>query len=361
MFGIKVFVVVYFTVVVLDGASLPPSTNGLFRTNDTAIAEKFLNEIETRGSNLSVLGGEASWNYYTDLTSEKEKLSIEASARAARYFLEASDNATKLLTDHVDLPHDIARQIRLIRRNAKPKTPSNVEALEELQSNMTAIYSNGKVCRNSSSNQNECLPLEPDLVDIMGTSRDYNELLWAWQGWREVVGRPLKDQFTKLVDLLNKGAREHEWGDYGHYMRSEYEIGNDLNSTVSQLWETVKPLYEELHAYVRYHLNKKYPNTSPDGPIEAHLLGNMWAQDWSVIHDIVTPFPNADPINVTPNLKKQGYTARKMFELAEAFFVSLGLYPMPASFWQKSVLEKPKDRQIVCHASAWSFANDDVR
>lgn len=360
MLGLRVVMVVYFTIVVLDGATLP-SPKGLFRANDTAIAKKFLDDIETRGSNLRILGGEASWNYYTDLNPEKKKLSIEASTRVTEYFLEASNNATKLLTDHVDLPQDIARQIRIIRRNAKPKTPSDFEALENLEANMTTIYSNSKVCRNGSSNKNDCLPLEPDLVNIMGKSRDYKELLWAWQGWREVVGRPLKDQFTKLVDLLNKGAREHEWGDYGHFMRSEYEIGNDLNSTVNKLWETVKPLYVELHSYVRYHLNKTYPNISSDGPIEAHLLGNMWAQDWSDIYDIVTPFPDVEPIDVTPNLKKQGYTAKKMFELAESFFTSLGLYRMPASFWERSVLEKPKDRDIVCHASAWSFAKDDVR
>lgn len=360
MVGLKDIFVLFLLAVVVNGAAFP-SPKSLFRTNDTAIALEFLSDIETRGSNLSVLGAQASWDYYTDLTPEKNNLSILASTRSNEYFLEASNNASQLLKDHFDLPHDIARQIRLIRRNAMPKSAKDIKALETLQANMTATYSNGKVCRKNSTNQNECLSLDPDLGSIMSRSRDYNELLWAWRGWRDAVGPPLKDQFGRLVKLLNKGAREQNWGDYGHFMRSEYEIGNDLSSTVKSLWSKVKPLYQELHAFVRYQLHKKYPNTSSEGPIEAHLLGNMWAQDWSEIYDIVTPFPKVSPLDVTPNLKKQNYTAKKMFELAQSFFVSLGLYPMPKSFWEKSVLSKPENRSIVCHASAWSFASDDVR
>lgn len=51
-----------------------------------------------------------------------------------------------------------------------------------------------------------------------------------------------------------------------------------------------------------------------------------------------------------------------MFELADEFFVSLNLKPVPESFWEKSLIEKPKDgRDVVCHASAWDFFNEDVR
>jgi len=54
----------------------------------------------------------------------------------------------------------------------------------------------------------------------------------------------------------------------------------------------------------------------------------------------------------------QGYNATAMFQLADRFFTSLGLEPVPQSFWEKSLLEKPKDgRQVVCHASAWDFYN----
>lgn len=47
-----------------------------------------------------------------------------------------------------------------------------------------------------------------------------------------------------------------------------------------------------------------------------------------------------------------------MFRVAEEFFTSLGLLPMPPEFWAESMLEKPSDgRQVVCHASAWDFYN----
>lgn len=362
MVAVRYFLVyVCCIVVVVSRCTGLPRAKALFRTNDTAIALDFLRDIETRGSNLSIIAGEASWNYFTDLTAEKNNLSIAASSRSIEYFLKASENASTLLKDHVDLPLDIARQIRLMSLSAQPESPQDIEALEKLQANMTSTYSNGKACRKNKNNVEECLPLEPDLRSIISKSRDYDELLWAWVGWRDAVGPSLRDQFGQLVDLLNKGAQEHKWGDYGHYMRSVYEMGNDLPKTLESLWSAVKPLYEELHSYVRYKLHKKYPKISPDGPIQAHVLGNMWAQDWSDIYDIVAPFPEISPLDVTPSLKEQNYTPVKMFELAQSFFVSLGLYPMPQSFWEKSVLSKPEDRSIVCHASAWGFKPGDVR
>ena len=61
-------------------------------------------------------------------------------------------------------------------------------------------------------------------------------------------------------------------------------------------------------------------------------------------------------------LLTQGYTPKKMFQLAEEFFTSLGLLPNPPEFWSGSVIEKPNDKEMVCHASAWDFCNGkDVR
>ncbi|KAK3699415.1 hypothetical protein QZH41_018576 [Actinostola sp. cb2023] len=342
-------------------SAVVPTKKSLYRTNDTVIALDFLEKVEARGSKLIILESEASWNYYTDLTPEKRNLSVQASTRSKEFSLNASNDASKLLSDHVDLPHDIARQIRLIRRNVLPKSLKDIQSVEKLLANMTATYSSGRVCRKNTDQKTVCLDLEPDLGTLMARSRDYDELLWAWRGWRDAVGPPIRDQFHQLVGLLDQGAREHNWGDYGHFMRSVYEMGNDLCTTLKSLWSAVKPLYQELHAYVRHQLHKKYPKISSDGPIEAHLLGNMWAQDWSEIYDIVTPFPKVSPLDVTPSLAKQQYTPKKMFELAQSFFVSIGLEAMPASFWEKSVLSKPVNRSIVCHASAWGFEPNDVR
>lgn len=343
------------------GANIPQQEQTAYRTNDTAIAVAFLKDIETRGSKIGIEESEALWDYYTDLTPKKEEVSIEASTRAKEFYLEASNNASSMLSNHVDLSHDVARQMRLIRRNAMPKSQKDVEDIEKLQANMTAKFSNGRVCKNNTANRTLCMPLFPDLNNFMAKSRDYDELVWAWRGWRDAVGPPMKAQYQELVDKLNLGARQHSWGDYGHFVRSEYEMGNDLIPVLKGLWTAVKPLYQELHAYVRYQLKKHYKKMSSDGPIGAHLLGNMWAQEWSSIYDLVQPFPDIAPLDVTPNLIKQHYTPKKMFELAQSFFVSIGLDAMPASFWNKSVLSKPENKSIVCHASAWGFEPGDVR
>ncbi|XP_031558944.1 angiotensin-converting enzyme-like [Actinia tenebrosa] len=333
----------------------------LILAEELMIGRSRLKDIEIRGSKTIIEESEALWNYYTDLTPKKEEVSIKASTRAKEFYLEASKNASAMLSKHVDLSHDVARQMRLIRRNAMPNLQKDVEAIEKLQANLTAIFSNGRVCKNSTDSSNFCMPLFPDLNNLMAKSRDYDELVWAWRGWRDAVGPPMRAQYKELVDMLNRGASEHNWGDYGHFVRSEYEMGNDLIPVLNGLWTAVKPLYQELHAYVRYQLKKHYKKMSPDGPIGAHLLGNMWAQDWSAIYDLVQPFPDVAPLHVTPNLIKQHYTPKKMFELAQSFFVSIGLDAMPASFWDKSVLSKPENKSMVCHASAWDFCQGDVR
>jgi hypothetical protein len=93
-----------------------------------------------------------------------------------------------------------------------------------------------------------------------------------------------------------------------------------------------------------------------------HLLGNMWGQNWE-IRDIVLPFKNVQQLDVTKELIRQKYTPLKMFKVAEDFFKSINLKPMPKSFWKNSVIEKPLDgREIICHASAWNMGiKNDVR
>ena len=96
----------------------------------------------------------------------------------------------------------------------------------------------------------------------------------------------------------------------------------------------------------------------PHGPIPAHLLGNMWAQSWNNIANILIPYPDKPSIDVSEEMVKQGWTAKIMFDKADEFFQSMGLPEMPEAFWEGSIIEKPKDgRELVCHASAWEFHN----
>ena len=342
-----------------SATSLQNVTKTTFK-NYMSIALDFLKNYEDKATRISSGESEAAWNYETNLTETNRELSVFNSTFAKAFYLKASDNASRI--KEVDLSNDQARQIRIIRRNYLPKSPRDIKLIDDLISNMTNIYSSGKVCKlNKATNKTSYLELDPDLYSLMGKSRDYDELLWGWKSWRDAVGPPMRPLYEKLVNLLNSGARAHDWGDYGNFQRSEYEMGNDFQKAIMKLWNEVKPLYQELHAYVRYKLRENYPEVPENGTVQAHLLGNMWAQDWSLIEDLVKPYPKVPSLDVTPNLRKQQYTPIKMFKLAQSFFVSIGLDPMPQTFWNKSAIEKPKDRKMVCHPSAWDFNKGDVR
>ncbi|XP_028414006.1 angiotensin-converting enzyme-like [Dendronephthya gigantea] len=197
----------------------------------------------------------------------------------------------------------------------------------------------------------------PHLVRLMANSRDYDELLHSWWGWRNESGRKMRQIYKEYIGLTNKGAKENGYTDRGEAWRLAYEVDN-FATLVEQLWKELKPFYIEIHAYVRYKLAKAYPGkVSEKDYIEAHLLGNMWAQNWVNIFDIVMPYENKSNLDVTSNLKLDSRynTPKNLTRLAESFFVSLGLKELPQSFYEKSMLQKPKDREVVCHASAWDF------
>src|SRR5262249_4123275 len=97
-----------------------------------------------------------------------------------------------------------------------------------------------------------------------------------------------------------------------------------------------------------------------NGPIPAHLLGNMWAQTWDNVYPLVAP-KEADPgYDLTQILKSRKTDAPQMVRYGEGFFSSLGFDPLPKTFWERSMLTKPKDREVVCHASAWDVDYDQA-
>src|SRR4029077_3795739 len=61
-------------------------------------------------------------------------------------------------------------------------------------------------------------------------------------------------------------------------------------------------------------------------------------------------------------LKKRSTSAIEMVRTGERFYTSLGFEPLPRSFFERSLFVRPKDRDVVCHASAWDVDFvDDVR
>ncbi len=206
--------------------------------------------------------------------------------------------------------------------------------------------------------------IKPSSANILATSRNYDELTEAWTGWHSTA-RPIRKDYVRFVELANEGAQELGFADLGAMWRSNYDMPpDDFTKEAARLWEQVKPLYGSLHCYVRGKLQKTYGQDHvPAGkPIPAQLLGNMWAQQWGEIYPLVEPYPGATDLNVTAALVKQKYDPVKITQSAENFYVSLGFPKLPQTFWERSLLAKPRDRDVQCHASAWHMdGKEDVR
>ena len=316
-----------------------------------AFLKKFNNETPIEDFKSTV----ASWNYATNITSHNKEVKTNASLAFSAFYKQMRQNASKFNVDK--LSTDTKRQMQFITSTATPKDAAVLKQVTELEATMEGIYSTGKV----NDTDGNMLELDPDLYKILSDNRDYERLLFVWKGWRDAVGPKVRPLYKQFVELKNKGAKENGWEDIGEYWRSWYEV-DDLEGMVEGFWNELKPLYQELHAYVRYKLSQKYSQMSKTGPIPAHLLGNMWAQSWVNIYDLVEPYKNKSSLDVSANMVKQGYTAEKMVRLAESFFTSIGLKKLPASFYTNSMITKPSDRDVICHASAWDFGiNKDVR
>jgi hypothetical protein len=218
---------------------------------------------------------------------------------------------------------------------------------------MEATYGSGTWCPDRQQ-PSTCLDIEA-ITEVMATARDPQRLREVWEGWR-TVSIPMRDDYARFVELSNRGARELGFADTGALWRSKYDMPPDAFAReVDRLWEQVRPLYISLHAYVRMKLREKYGEAvAASGPMPAHLLGNIWAQDWSNVGALVAPKAGPPAYSLTGILEQRKVSPVDMVRMGERFFTSLGFSPVPETFWQRSLFVKPADRNVVCHASAWA-------
>jgi peptidyl-dipeptidase A len=335
-------------------------------------AKKFADRVDKELRRLWVARDRAGWVNQNFITDDTEALAASGEEATAAYVTEAISRAKKFNGLKVDPV--TSRQLLLLKLAQVVPAPSNAEErreLAELQSSMTAMYGKGEYCPPAGSplakatakgdkDKPKCLKLD-DLSRVLKKSRNYDEQLEAWKGWH-AISVPMKDKYARYAELGNKGAKEIGFTDLGALWRSGYDMSaEDFEADIERLWSEVKPLYDDLHCYVRKKLRAKYGKEKiPEkAPIPAHLLGNMWAQEWNV-YDLVEPFPGQGSLDVDKKLREKKYDSQKMVKLGEAFFTSLGLDPLPKTFWERSLFVRPRDREVVCHASAWdvTWSND---
>jgi peptidyl-dipeptidase A len=324
-------------------------------------ARKFLEETTARLLELAISASRAEWVQQNFITEDTEALFAARQEELLGASIAAAKEARRF--DGVELPADLRRQLDLLKQGGisipAPSDPAKTGEVSRLSASLSSQYGAGEYCRPGG----ECLDLE-QLSDIIEESRDPKELLEVWTGWH-AVAPPMRDEYQRLVELANEGARELGYKDVGALWRSGYDMPpDDFAAELDRLWGQVKPLYDSLHCHVRAKLNEKYGGqvVALDKPIPAHLLGNMWAQSWDNLYDLVAP-PQADPgYDLTERLKAKKMTEIEMVKTGEAFFSSLGFAPLPETFWKRSLFVQPKDHEAVCHASAWNIDfKEDLR
>jgi peptidyl-dipeptidase A len=327
-----------------------------------ADAKNFLDEVDQTFARLSLDANRAGWVGQTYITPDTEALD----ARAAQALADAASRFAKeaVRFDHVDVPADQRRQLNLLKVSlvlATPSDPKEAEELTTLVSAMRGEYGRGKWCRDAARPES-CLNID-DVTKVLASSRNEKEIREAWEGWH-TISPPMKKEYQRFAELSNKGAKGLGFADTGAMWRSKYDMPPEaFTKELDRLYEQLRPLYLQLHAYVRTKLHQKYGDVVPEkGPLPAHLLGNIWAQDWSNIYDLVAPANAEVGYSLTDILKRRKASATDMVKTAERFFVSLGFEPLPTTFWERSLFVRPRDREVVCHASAWDIDNqNDVR
>ena len=380
---------------------------------DVAQARAFVDRANAQLLKATVDGSHAEWLAETDINEDSEATTALIGEQVATLTLKLIEESHRF--DKLTLPADLRRQIMLLQVNA-PAAPHDPKLLAEetqIAAQLTGMYGKGKYCPAASAKSPadvKCMSVD-DVDTFMAKSRDPKALTDVWVGWH-AVGAPMRNKYTRFIELQNIGAREQNYKDTGELWRAGYDMTPAQFSTeLNRAWTQLEPLYRELHTYVRHRLIAKYGAAADrkDGMIPAQLLGNTWAQEWGNIYDIVAPTdpklsqfkqldlegallkqiadkdPGSKPYvqceqqkEINADLGKEAPTcgnahgdpmqaahvlaAKDMVHYGENFFTSLGFAPLPKTFWERSQFVHPRDRDVVCHASAWDIDQvDDLR
>jgi peptidyl-dipeptidase A len=322
-------------------------------------AKEFLEMAEQEKSTLNEYEARVAWVNNNFITEDTNWLASKASEQSALLDTRLANEAKRF--NDLALPDDMRRKIDSLKRASNFPAPERAGAAKELSEIMTSLnaaYGTGKF-----EYQGEMISLT-EASDIMAESDDPEELQAIWEGWR-TISPPMKDDYARMVEIVNEGAQELGYEDAGALWRGGYDMdADDFIAETNRLWNQVKPLYDQLHCNVRAELNDKYGDevVPLDEPIRADLLGNMWAQQWGNVYEAVAPEGAAEGVDTTERLEENDYDALKMVQTAEKFFTSMGFEPLPDTFYERSLITKPEDREVVCHASAWDIdEKDDIR
>jgi len=339
---------------------LPPLLLPAQTKPTVADAEQFMKQAESRLNEIAIKTSRANWVQENFITDDTEALAADANDQLTAITTELVEQSRKF--DGLNMPPDLARKFTLLRLALvapAPHDPALRKEMTQIAVSMDADYGKGKYCRKP----DDCLDITA-IEKLMGENRDPKELADVWAGWHK-VGAPMRQRYARFVELSNQGAREMGFKDVGAMWRAGYDMPPEqFSAELERLWQQVRPLYLSLHTFVRARLANQYGASvvPPEGPIPADLLGNPWAQTWGNIFPLLGLPEKSRGYDLSQLLQAKGLDAQGMVHYGENFYKSLGFDPLPASFWERSLFVKPRDRDVVCHASAWDIDNqDDLR
>jgi len=343
-----------------------PATNSALDADVQQRCEDFLKKYNTEADKLQREDTLASWNYETNMNTENKDKTISMTGKTSKFALESRETAKELLQIIGNqAPSDMnssMRQLKLITRTSSSNNTEKTKEEADLISQMTAIYSKTSILK-TIDKTNYRFKLNAHLLPIMSevSKENLGNLKWAWKVWRKAVGPKIKPLYEKFVGLVNIGAKENGFQDYGDYWRKEYEVEN-LEKMIEDILKEMHGLYKKLHAFTRYKLHKLLGGSVIDenGLMPAHVLG-MWAQNWGHLYNTMAPFPNKTIPDVTKVMQQKEWNNVKLLQVAESFFTSIGLDEMPNSFYTKSMISKEEGKKSVCHPSSWDLGQGDVR
>jgi peptidyl-dipeptidase A len=325
-------------------------------------ARAFVARAEKELSEFIVISSKAQWVNATYITDDTDALAAHFGTIGTEMSVRFANEAARY-ANVPGLDYDTKRKLDILRSALVLPAPTTAGAAAELNTiatRLSSTYGKGRGTLDGKAMTGN------DLEEKMGTVRNPAQLKEMWTSWHTNVGRPMRSDYARLTEIANQGAKELGYPDTGAMWRSRYDMSPDAFAAMTdRLWNEVKPLYDELHCYTRAKLNQKYGDAvQPEaGPIRADLLGNMWAQEWGNIYDVVAPRGAGDVgYDLTDLLVAKKYTPEKIVRTGEGFFTSLGFAPLPETFWTRSMITAPRDREVICHASAWDVDNvEDLR
>jgi peptidyl-dipeptidase A len=327
-----------------------------------AEADAFIARAERELAEFGVISARAQWVNATYITPDTDALAAHFGTIGTEMQVRLANEAARF-QNAPGLSPDTRRKLDILRASLTlpaPTTPGAAAELNRIATDLQSQYGRGRGTMNGETLTGN------EIEARMGTVRNPDQLKEMWTSWNDNVGSPMRPQYVRLTEIANEGARGLGYPDTGAMWRSNYDMSPDEFAALTErLWNEVKPLYEQIHCFARAGLNRRYGDAvqPATGPIRADLLGNLWAQEWGNIYDVVAPPSRGRPAyDLTQLLERADYTPERVIRTAAGFFTSLGFAPLPQTFWERSMITQPRDREVICHASAWDVDNvEDLR